>query len=177
MLQAVSSSTIDDILWSDHAPVSITVVEENASSMTYVWRANSSLFLTPTHVTSLTNQLKEYFALNTDSVSDPMALWCTHKAFIRGILLQTSSRIKKQRTLKLDLLLKDIKSLEIQNKVTMSTVLANKLIRLRSELRLILLEQHDQFINLLTFTQQQQWQTALNTMYKASKCVKSLGTL
>lgn len=90
LLQAVSSSTIHNILWSDHTPVWITVMEENTPSHVYVWQANSNLLQMPSYVTSLTNHLKEYFVLNTESVSDPTTLWYAHKVFIRGIILQIS---------------------------------------------------------------------------------------
>lgn len=64
------------------------------------------------------------FSHSTHSVSNPFDLLC---AFIRGILLQLSSRVKKQRSQKLKQLLSDIKQMEAHNKANPDTVLMHKL--------------------------------------------------
>ncbi|XP_056409714.1 protein sel-1 homolog 3-like, partial [Hyla sarda] len=40
------------------------------------------------------SELIEFFGTNEPSVSDPTVLWCTHKAFARGILLRQTARAK-----------------------------------------------------------------------------------
>lgn len=102
LLQALSSSTIHNITWSNHAPVSITVVEGHTPSPAYIWRANSRIFQMSPHATSIANNLSEFFPLNNHSVSDPAVLWCAHKAYIRGLILQICAREKRQRTHKLN---------------------------------------------------------------------------
>lgn len=100
LLQAVSS-TIHDISWSDHASVSITVVEGHTPSPTYLWRANSHIFQVTSHVATITQNFTEFFSLNDRSVASAATLWCAHKAFIRGLLLQICSLEKRQRTQRL----------------------------------------------------------------------------
>lgn len=82
-------------------------------------------------------------------MSNPFTLWCAHKAYIRGIILQTCSREKRQRTQKIDNLLEDIKTLESQNKNVVDIALANQLAKLCSDLRLILIKQYGKHIKSL----------------------------
>lgn len=79
-------------------------------------------------------------------------LWCAHKAYIRSILLQMSARLKKQRTIKIDNLIEDIRSLESQNKTLPDVQVSSKLTKLRSDLRRLLLERYDTFVNALRLT-------------------------
>lgn len=88
LLQAVSSSTIHDILWSDHGHTSISIVKEHSPNPTYIWRVNSQVFNSPQYVADITKHLQEYFQLNLHSVLNPFTLWCTHKTFMRGIFIQ-----------------------------------------------------------------------------------------
>lgn len=60
--------------------------------------------------------------------------------------MQICSKVKRQRTQKLDPLLGDIKSLEGQNKLHADANLAHKLSQLRKELRLTLIEQYDKHL-------------------------------
>lgn len=76
-------------------------------------------------------------------------LWCTHKAFIRGIFIQTCSRIKKQRSLQLDKLIADIRVLESINKANPTHSSNITLSKLRTDLRLLLIKQHDKHLNAL----------------------------
>lgn len=140
LLKAVSSSTIQDIMWSDHALVSITVVEWHKPSPAYVWRTKSRIFQMPVHTTSIANNLSEFFSLNNHSISDPAVLWYVHNAYIRGLMLQICAREKRQRTQKLNQLLINIKTLEALNKNNANVHLAQKLSQCRSDLRLLLIE-------------------------------------
>ena len=74
LLRAVTSSTIHDITWSDHAPVSISLVEGAAPSPAYIWRANAGVFQSQAQVNCISSHLKEFFELNVGSVSDPSVL-------------------------------------------------------------------------------------------------------
>lgn len=149
LLQSVSSSSIHTISWSDHATISIVVKEENLSNLSNIWRANPHILQAPDHGRYIAKHLTDSFLHNAHSVSDPSVLWCAHKAYIRGILLQLSSWVKRQRTQKLEHLLKEIKLLEVQNKTSSDTVLAHKLTTLRSELRLFFFEQSDKHFTCL----------------------------
>lgn len=95
----------------------------------------------PAHVTTITNNLNEFFSLNAQS--NPATLWCAHKSFIRGIILQFCSWVKRQRAQRIDCLLGEIRILETLNKNTADTSAVDKLSKLRSDLRLMLMEQYD----------------------------------
>lgn len=60
--------------------------------------------------------IKEFFAINAPSVSDPFTLWNAHKVYIRGLLIQMSARAKRQRLEKLNTILAQIQQLEKLNK-------------------------------------------------------------
>lgn len=153
LLQAVSSSIIHDISWSDHAPVSITVVEEQTPGPVFIWRANSCILQMSSHVVSITKNLTKFFSLNANSVSNATTLWCAHKAFIRGIILQFCSREKRRtQTFFWDCILSEIRSLESLNKQTADASVAVKLSKLGSDLRLMLLEQYEKHVNALKLT-------------------------
>lgn len=77
---------------------------------------------------------------NNSPDTNPFTLWNAHKAFIRGILIQIGSRIKKQRNAHLNKLISDIQTLETQNKTTPLAFLASSLSKLRTELRVLLCE-------------------------------------
>lgn len=51
------------------------------------------------------------FSLNAPSTQSNFTLWNSHKAYMRGILIQLSSRLKKDRNKKLDDLFQLIKTL------------------------------------------------------------------
>lgn len=140
----MSSSSIHTISSSDHALISVVVQEENTKNPTFIWPANSQIIHTPAHAAFIPQQLTEFFAINTPSVSSPSTLWCAHKAFIKGLLLQLSSHVKKQRTQKLEILLSKIK--QSLNKANPDTETMHKLFKLRLELRLLLLEQFDKHL-------------------------------
>lgn len=103
---------------------------------------------TPENIENVCNHIQEVFALNEHSVSDPFALWNSHKVYIRGILLRMSSVAKKSRTQKLNDLLNTIQNLEKLNKQQASTITSSKLFKARQELRLFFIS-HDRHLRLL----------------------------
>lgn len=80
------------------------------------------------------------FKIFLHSLSDPFTIWCAHKAFITGIFIQLGSRLKRQRTLWLNQLLKEIHALESQNKINPNYTSSQILCKLHSDLRLLLIE-------------------------------------
>lgn len=63
-------------------------------------------------------------------------LWCTPKAYARGLLIQVAAR---EKTNTLNNILKDITKLELHKKSPQDITLDHQLINLRSELRAVLI--------------------------------------
>ncbi|XP_044155343.1 zinc finger protein 3 homolog [Bufo gargarizans] len=70
----------------------------DSSNTPLVWRLNESLLTRPAVFDALLDELKQFFQLNDTPDTDPMNLWLTHKAFMRGKLIQVASRLKKDRS-------------------------------------------------------------------------------
>lgn len=81
---------IHDIKWSDHAPIFITVEGDFVTTRANRWRNDVHLMSNPENREKIRNYIWDFFALNERSVSDPFTLWNSHKAYMRGILLQMS---------------------------------------------------------------------------------------
>lgn len=98
----------------------------------------------------LETRLEEFFTFNSDSSSSVFNLWCTHKAFIRDLLIQMASRERKKRNLHINTLFAEIAILENQHKKSpLNTLLARlTLLRedLREDLRPALITEHNRYI-------------------------------
>lgn len=81
-------------------------------------------------------QLSEFFSNNAGSVKDPFVLWNAHKAFMRGICIQSGAREKRRRQKRLQDLTTEINTLDNQNKSDPSLSISQKIIQLRFDLRL-----------------------------------------
>lgn len=96
-LIAAQSASIGYITWSDHAPITITLAERFDYAGKSPWRLNNFLLKSPTIVEEINSKLSEFFLHNVGSVNSPRTIWCTHKAYIRGILVQIGAREKKRQ--------------------------------------------------------------------------------
>lgn len=142
-LTKISNSSIGTITWSDHAPVSMEVVDGPQHTRTRIWRANSEIIHSPEHSDFIRKHLEEFFDINAGSVSDNITLWNAHKAFIRGIIIQLTAREKRRRSQRLDNITSTIKKLDEQNQTTPDPKLKDKLTLLRQDLRNILLDSYN----------------------------------
>lgn len=84
-------------MWSDHAPVTIEVVDASKTSHKPLWRNNTFLLSHPKIRDEVEEKLKEFFLFNNNGECSPMTKWCTHKAFARGALIQMASRERKKK--------------------------------------------------------------------------------
>lgn len=116
MLQKIVKSNIHVITWSDHAPISISVGDQGIETRANRWRNDIFTLSQPENLKSIRHALKEYFELNAHSVEDPFTLWNAHKVYIRGLLIQMSSKVKRQQKKRLNDLLTTIQNLEASNK-------------------------------------------------------------
>lgn len=146
LLQNISMSSVHNITWSDHAPVSIMVEGSRTETRANRWRNDTFLFSHPDHKHTINKELHEFFKNNTGSVPDPFTVWNCHKAYIRGILMKMSSVAKKQRNKKLNDLLLQIKNLESINKKAPDPKTSSQLDQLRHDLRILLISQHKHIV-------------------------------
>lgn len=140
LLFKCKSAKIHGIAWSDHAPVELVVEGMSNHKHTYMWKANPRLFQHGPTKTYVEHQLKEFFLINQESVSNPFSLWNAHKAFVRGILIQQGARVRRMRQQHTTRIINQIDLLEKQNMINTSTSLIDQITKLRTELRLLLLE-------------------------------------
>lgn len=76
-------------------------------------------------------------------MSDPFTLSNSHNVVIRGILIQISSRVRKQRLRYLNNLFEEIQTFKADNKQTSSQLTRERLFLARQELCSLLIHQHD----------------------------------
>lgn len=132
-------SHIHTTTWPDHAPISITLNGKKSQPNSFLWCTNKYLLQNPTHAKHISERLEEFFTLNSGSVADPMVVWNTHKAYIRGVLIQLGSQAKKERTQSIDTITAAIKKADDQNKINPSPQLVSELFNLRHKLCSLLL--------------------------------------
>lgn len=133
-LQAVDKCDIGTISWSDRAPITLSLRLTNPFPTPFVWKNNTYLLANPDIKRTISSKLEEFFTLNSTSISDKFTLWNAHKAYIRGILIQISSRWKKDRNKSLDDLFRSIKLLEDKMKLAPSVIHHKELLDARLRL-------------------------------------------
>lgn len=101
-LQLVDRCDVGTITWSDHAPITLSICINNPSQAPFIWKNNAFLLANPEIKKKVSSALEEFFTLNSSSVPEGFTLWNAHKAYIRGILIQISSRWKKEKNRSLD---------------------------------------------------------------------------
>lgn len=70
-------------------------------------------------------------------------IWCTHKAYIRGLLIQLASRERKRRLQLIENLLAKIQTFETHHKQIHDPSSLTDLTNCRHELRLLMLSDHE----------------------------------
>lgn len=113
LLQHTSECTI---LWSDHAAISLTIQWDHPLTPVRLWRSDTYLINHKIYGPIISDQLCQYFELNTHLVSNPFTLWCAHKAVIREIMIQFGARLSKQKKQVISHLISIIHTLENKNK-------------------------------------------------------------
>lgn len=96
-LQKVQAADIHNITWSDHAPMTIEVVDDSKSSQKLLWRNNTFLLSHPKIKDEIAEKITEFFKHNDNGECSPMTIWCAHKTFARGVLIQIASRERKNK--------------------------------------------------------------------------------
>lgn len=134
LLSRTINTTINDITWSDHASVILTIADSLASGTIPIWRANPLLLQREDTKKILEKHLSEYFKDNVASVTDHFIPWNTNKAVMRGIFIKLGAGVKRQRQRQLKELADSIHTLEDLNKQNPSPLTSHKLTQLRYDL-------------------------------------------
>lgn len=91
-LQVVDRCEIDTISWSDHAPITLLIHIIHSPPVPFMWKNNTFLLAHQETSGTVSSKLEEFFSLNSTSISTRFTLWNAHKAYIRGVQIQISSR-------------------------------------------------------------------------------------
>ncbi|OCT65909.1 hypothetical protein XELAEV_18042162mg [Xenopus laevis] len=116
VLQRSRKSLIGHITWSDHAPITIEILEQYNFKEPAIWRFQSYWLNNDNFAEIMHSSLEEYFLHNDNNETSVMTLWLAHKAYLRGIAIQQNACLKKERNLKQLTLLDRLYALEQANK-------------------------------------------------------------
>lgn len=130
-------------MWSDHAPVTLSVNLTNPSPAPFIWKNTTYLLARPDTRQQITNSSEEFFSLNSSSVLEGFTLWNAHKEFIRGVLIQISSRWKKSQSKALDDIINSIKILEERLQCNPSSTNHKEILDARLQLRQLLMGEYE----------------------------------
>lgn len=120
-LQAVSQAEIGLITRSDHAPVMVTISTTQNGKHSTIWHMNTFLSSQPKCQENIKQELEKYFVHNVNSVLNDVLLWNSHKAFMRGVLLNLGGNEKRMLAEKYNFL-DQIRQLEKSNKTSPNDV-------------------------------------------------------
>lgn len=128
------SATIGNIVLTDHAPVDIAISATENIKSTVRWRLNNLLLNCEDYCDYMRKVMKEFWEFDDGLADDIGITWDAFKAFVRGRLIQYSSRIKKAERDRLQKLEQDINELEKQHMQHPEREIWSKLIKLKYEL-------------------------------------------
>lgn len=134
---------IHNITWSDHAPITIDIVDTNKTNFAPLWHNNTYFLSQPQIKEEIQTKLEEYFLFNEHLGTHPLTVWCAHKAFSRGTLIQIAAREKRKKTQVISQLHKRISDLETKHKQAADHSLLQQLNSSREDLRQKLQNDYD----------------------------------
>lgn len=151
LLPQITNSAIGMITWSDHAPVTLSVQLTGAPP--FSWRNNMYVLSNPTHQSFVTNKLEEFFSLNASPDISATTLWNAHKAYMRGVLIQLSSRLKREKNQTMSDLLHHIRTLELKQQSSSLQSTHSDLFEARLKLRTHLMGEYEYQLKRTKLTQ------------------------
>ncbi|OCT57622.1 hypothetical protein XELAEV_18003266mg [Xenopus laevis] len=111
------NSNIEPKTWSDHSPITVTMLVPQISASRGEWRLNESLLADNTLCKHLYKQI-DYFKENNQAKPNQAIIWDTHKVVIRGHLIKQGAHLKKKklRTQQITKLTDKLRDLEFRHK-------------------------------------------------------------
>lgn len=131
LLPQVKECSIDTITWSDHAPIPLSIALSSSRPAPFSWQNNTFILSNPKHQKAILDKLIEYFTINSSPTLSNFTLWNAHKAYMRGFLLQLSSRLKREKNKQMQDLLQNIQRLEHLQRSTPSPATNTELLTAR----------------------------------------------
>ena len=113
----VTECKIEPIILSDHGPIKMKINLGQEKPFRY-WRLNVSILNDPLIQQELRDRLKEYMVINDSGDVTPSIFWDGAKAFMRGHIIEITSRIKKHREARRLVLETKIMRLEREHKIS-----------------------------------------------------------
>lgn len=131
LIENVGNCNIGSIAITDHAPIDLVLQLGSHYERGRGWRMNTSLLNDADLCKKLRELITEYF-INNNNTADQNSIWDGFKAYIRGILIQHSSRIKKQDSQNINRYENEIKKLEREYSENLNPSIFDKLVRAMS---------------------------------------------
>lgn len=97
LVENSNSANIHLCPWSNHHIVFCNLSCIGLPSPMGTWQLNDTLLTDPTIVSQLSDHLTEYFCQNDIQEIPPATLWATHKAVMRGHLIEIATTRKRQK--------------------------------------------------------------------------------
>ncbi|CAH2327654.1 LINE-1 reverse transcriptase [Pelobates cultripes] len=97
LLPNITDCSIGSIVWSDHAPITMTMQDQYQHRGRSPWCLNDTLLHNTNFTTKLSDNLRTYFELNNSSEITATILWQAHKSVLRGLLVTQASFLKRQQ--------------------------------------------------------------------------------
>uniref|UniRef100_A0A3B3YI25 Reverse transcriptase domain-containing protein n=1 Tax=Poecilia mexicana TaxID=48701 RepID=A0A3B3YI25_9TELE len=98
ILSSIMSSSIGNIVISDHAAVLINCKIGNLCPQNKRWHLDSSIFYDQKCITYFIEEFKQFLAINIPSTDNSSLLWETSKAYSRGLITSYTSYKRHRQT-------------------------------------------------------------------------------
>lgn len=121
----------------DHAPVDLVVALAEAQERSKAWRMNTSVSQNESLCAIIKKHIKTFFEIN-NGTADQIIVWDTFKSYIRGIIIQQTSLIKKQDKIKMTQYEEEIKGLESEFWENPNNTCLTNLVNIKYKLNTIL---------------------------------------
>ena len=163
-IESVLKIEYDVKLLSDHAPVILHFKHGQLEKRPNTWVLNESLLNKDANVKHISSQIELFFRENLSGNTCDSLIWETHKAVIRGLLIQLGTREKKARNKSIEYLMNQIRQLENSHKSSPDANTEIELTNLRLEVKKLIDHSYQKYIYFAKYKQ----------FLYANKCGKEL---
>ncbi|CAI9561909.1 unnamed protein product [Staurois parvus] len=112
LIERVAKVEIEAMTLSDHIPVKMKLGWGKRLTGGIGWKLNEALLLDQEIDQRIREEIERFFQENETGEVSVATVWESHKAYIRGILIASAAKKKRERREKLTGLLKEIFDLE-----------------------------------------------------------------
>lgn len=134
LLQSVTSSSIGNIVISDHAAVFIQCDLKNPVTQSRHWRLNPFILNDQQFISHFVEEFKSFFSINLATTKDSSLLWETSKAYSRAIIISYMSTKRRRQAEQREILESKLKRAETEYAKRSSLLKLKEITALRSAL-------------------------------------------